>query len=79
MKNIIVLIFQLVGVVLVLAFFFSLANYCFGWHLGLEGAEVPGDPLSAVCFLAIGLASGAVGYFLARRKTNPKDRLRSDG
>jgi hypothetical protein len=66
MKNLIALICQIVGLCLVLAFFFSLANYLFGLHLGMKGQEVPADPRAAVSFLVIGLASGAIAYFLSR-------------
>ena len=66
MKNLITLICQLVGVFLVLAFFFSLANYLFGWHLGLKGQEVPGDPRAAVLFLVVGLVFGGGAYLLGR-------------
>jgi hypothetical protein len=66
MKSMIALICQLVGFFLVLAFFFSLANYFFGWHLGMKGAEVPGDPRAAVVFLLVGLTSGAGAYLLSR-------------
>jgi tellurite resistance protein TehA-like permease len=66
MKNMIALICQLVGFFLVLAFFFSLANYFFGWHLGMKGAEVPADPRAAALFLMIGLASGSGAYLLGR-------------
>jgi tellurite resistance protein TehA-like permease len=68
MKNLIALICQIVGLFLILAFFFSLANYLFGLHLGMKGAEVPADPRAAVSFLVIGLASGAIAYFLTRRR-----------
>jgi hypothetical protein len=68
MKNIIILICQLIGAFLVLAFFFSLANYFFGWHLGMKGQEVPGDPRAAVVFLLVGLASGGVAFLLGRAK-----------
>lgn len=74
MKSMIALICQLVGVCLVLAFFFSLANYFFGWHLGMKGAEVPGDPRAAFLFLGIGLASGAGAYFLGRSEKNKADQ-----
>lgn len=66
MKNLIALICQIVGFFLVLAFFFSLANYLFGWHLGMKGQEVPADPRAAVMFLVIGLASGSGAYLLGR-------------
>lgn len=72
MKNILILICQLVGVFLILAFFFSLGNYFFGWHLGMKGQEVPADPRAAVMFLLIGLASGAIAYFLGRRPRSEK-------
>jgi hypothetical protein len=73
MKNIIALICQLVGFFLVLAFFFSLGNYFFGWHLGMKGQEVPGDPRAAVLFLVIGLASGSGAYLLSRSDKATKD------
>lgn len=66
MKNMIALICQLVGFFLVLAFFFSLGNYFFGWHLGMKGQEVPADPRAAAVFLAVGLVSGVTAYFLTR-------------
>ena len=68
MKNMIALICQLVGFFLVLAFFFSLANYFFGWHLGMKGQEVPADPRAAAVFLAVGLVSGGSAYLLSRKK-----------
>jgi drug/metabolite transporter (DMT)-like permease len=67
MKNLLALICQLVGFFLVLAFFFSLANYIFGWHLGMKGQEVPADPRAAAMFLLIGLVSGGIAFFLSRR------------
>ena len=66
MKNLIALICQLVGLFLILAFFFSLANYLFGLHLGMKGQEVPADPRAAISFLVIGLMSGAIAYFLSK-------------
>ena len=68
MKNMVALICQLVGFFLVLAFFFSLANYFFGWHLGMKGQEVPGDPRAAAVFLAVGLVSAGSAYLLSRSK-----------
>ena len=67
MKDIVALICQLVGFLLALAFFFSLGNYFFGWHLGLKGQEVPGDPRAAVLFLVIAAVCGAIAYFLGRK------------
>ena len=50
MKNLIALICQIVGLFLILAFFFSLANNLFGLHLGMKGQEVPADPRGG-CFI----------------------------
>jgi hypothetical protein len=72
MKSMIALICQVVGFFLVLAFFFSLANYFFGWHLGMKGQEVPGDPRAAVLFLVIGLGSGLGAYVLGRSDKSKK-------
>ena len=66
MKNTITLICQLIGFFLVLAFFFSLANYFFGWHLGMKGQEVPGDPRAAGVFLVVGIIFGGGAYLLGR-------------
>ena len=79
MKSMITLICQLVGVFLVFAFLFSLGNYFFGWHLGMKGQEVPGDPRAAAVFLGIGLVLGGCAYFLGRaersnRPDNPSSQ-----
>jgi len=72
MKNMIALICQLVGFFLVLAFFFSLGNYFFGWHLGMKGQEVPGDPRAAIVFLVVGLVSIGAAYLLTRNRNAKK-------
>ncbi len=67
MKNMLLLICYLVGICMLLAFFFSFANYLFGWHLSVKGAEVPGDPLAAVVFLGIGVLCLAISYLVNRK------------
>jgi hypothetical protein len=52
---------------MVIAFFCSLANYFFGWHLSLKGAEVPDDPRAALVFLGIGVLCLAVSYLISRK------------
>jgi len=68
MKNIILLFLQIFAVIFSLAFVFSLLNYFFGWHMGMKGQEVPGDPRAALLFLGIGLVCGAVVYITGRKK-----------
>jgi hypothetical protein len=68
MKNLISLLCQLIAVILGLAFFFSLGNYFFGWHLGLKGQEVPADWRAALMFLGIAAVLGGLGYILGREK-----------
>ena len=69
MKNIILLFLQIFAFVFSLAFIFSLLNYAFGWHLGMKGQEVPGDPRAALLFLGLGLVCGAIVYIIGRKKT----------
>lgn len=68
MKNITLLLLQIFAFVFSLAFVFSMLNYLLGWHLGMKGQEVPGDPRAALLFLGIGLVCGAVVYLAGRKK-----------
>lgn len=67
MKNFIVLIIQLCGYAFILAFFLSLLNYFFGWHLGIKGAEVPAEPEFAVIILVLGVVFCGLGHFLDKK------------
>lgn len=67
MKNLIILIIQLCGYAFILAFFLSLLNYFFGWHLGIKGAEVPSDPGFAIFILILGGIFSALGWFLDKK------------
>jgi hypothetical protein len=65
--SIVIVIIQVSGVAMIIGFVLALLNWGFGWHLGLKGAEVPGDPAAAVFFLVVGLILSALGRFLDKR------------
>ncbi len=67
MKNFIILIIQLLGYAFLIASPISALNYYFKWHIGIYGAEVPGEPGFAIVILILGLIVSGVGYFLDKR------------
>ncbi len=67
MKNFIIVVIQIAGVAFIIAFFLSLLNYFFDWHLGMYDAEVPAEPEFAVVILVLGLVTSGLGYFLDKK------------
>ncbi len=67
MKNFVILVIQLCGYAFILAFFVSLANYFFGWRLGIEGAEVPAEPEFAIVILILGIIASLLGWYLDKK------------
>jgi len=63
MKDLILMLLQLIGVVCFLGFIFSLLNIAFGWNIGFKGAAVPADIRATLSFLAVAGICAAVVYF----------------
>ena len=66
MKDLILMILQIVVVACLLGVFASTMNYFFDWHLGFKGAEAPGDPRAIVSFIIAAGVCGAIVYFWGR-------------
>ncbi|HMJ08354.1 MAG TPA: hypothetical protein VK468_05075 [Pyrinomonadaceae bacterium] len=71
MKDILMMILQLVATVCLLAVIFSLLNMAFGWHIGFKGAEVPADYRASLLFLAISVVFGGIVYFFGKENKPP--------
>ncbi len=65
--GILIVIIQFSGIALIIGFVLALVNWSFGTHLGIKGAEVPGDPAAAVLFLVIGAILVVTGRVLDRK------------
>ena len=67
MKDLIMLILQIVVVACILGTFGTLMNYFFGWSIGFKGAELPADLRAVALFIALGGLSAAIVYFGDRK------------
>lgn len=70
MKDIVLLILQIVVFACVMGSFGTLMNYFFGWHLGYKGAELPADLRAAAMFVVLGGVCAAIVYLGDRRKSS---------
>lgn len=64
MKNFLLIACQLGFAAFVMVAVCSILNWSFGWQLGFKGSEIPGDPVSAVAFLILGLLFGGAYLFM---------------
>ena len=73
MKDLIMLILQIVVVACILGTFGTLMNYFFGWSIGFKGTELPPDLRAAALFVVMGGISAAIVYFGDRKtvQNNP--------
>jgi hypothetical protein len=72
MKDLVLLILQIVVIACLLGFIFSLLNYFLGWNIGFRGAAVPADLRATTAFLVVGGACAAIVYFWDRRPKSQK-------
>ncbi len=68
MKSFLILCLQLGFVAFTMAAIFAVINYLTGWHLGIKGEAVPGDPLMAAVFFIIAGISGGGSLLLTKNK-----------
>ncbi|MCW5956049.1 MAG: hypothetical protein KIT61_05650 [Pyrinomonadaceae bacterium] len=67
-KDIILLVLNIVVVACLLGTIGSLLSYFFGWTIKFKGAEVPGDLRATALFIVMGGLSAAIVYFAGRKK-----------
>ena len=69
MKDLILLVLQIVVFACIMGTFGTLMNYFFGWSIGFKGTELPADLRAAALFIVMGGVSAAIVYFGDRKKT----------
>lgn len=67
-KDLILLILNIVVFACILGTIGSLLSYFFGWTISFKGAEVPGDLRATAMFVVMGGVSAAIVYFAGRKK-----------
>lgn len=72
MKDLLLLLLQLVGGVCLLGSVLSLLGILWGEPMRLKGAEVPDDWRAAVAFLAAGAVCFGIVYLATRKKVQNK-------
>ncbi|MEP7147620.1 MAG: hypothetical protein ABI857_01885 [Acidobacteriota bacterium] len=68
MKNLFLLLLQLVGAVCGIGFLLSIIGIIWGKPMSLKGAEVPNDWRAAVSFLIAASVCFAIAYLVDRKK-----------
>ena len=68
MKDLLLLVLQIIAFACVLGFIFSILNMLFGWHVGFKGAEVPADIRATISFAIAAAVCGGIVYFAGRKK-----------
>lgn len=72
MKDLLILLIQLVGGVCLLGFVLSILGIFWGEPMRLKGAEVPDDWRAAVSFLVAGAVCFGIVYLATRKKDQNK-------
>jgi hypothetical protein len=67
-KDLILLVLQIVVFACIMGTFGTLMNYFFGWSIGFKGTELPADLRAAALFIVMGGVSAAIVYFGDRKK-----------
>jgi VIT1/CCC1 family predicted Fe2+/Mn2+ transporter len=68
MKDLILLLVQLVGVVSFLGGIFALMNRLFGFSIGTKGNPLPADFRAAAMLFGIAAVCGLIFYLLGRKR-----------
>ena len=77
MKDLLLLLLQLIGAVCLLGFLLSILGILWGEPMNLKGAEVPDDWRAAASFLVAGAVCFAIVHLAGRKKT-PADQNHPD-
>jgi putative exporter of polyketide antibiotics len=68
MKNLLLLVLQIVGMVCAIGFILSVIGIFLGRPLHFKGAEAPNDWRAAVTFLIAAAVIGGIFYLLGKRR-----------
>ena len=63
MKDLIMMILQIIVVACLFGVFASSVNYFLGWHIGFKGGEAPADPRAIASFIVAAAVCSAIVYF----------------
>jgi hypothetical protein len=68
MKNLLLLLLQIIGFVCAVGFILSVIGILWGKPMHLKGAEVPADWRAAISFLVAAAVIGGIFYILDKKK-----------
>jgi len=68
MKNLLLLLLQIIGFVCAVGFILSVIGILWGKPMHLKGAEVPADWRAAISFLVAASVIGGIFYILDKKK-----------
>ena len=68
MKNLLLLLLQIIGFVCAVGFILSVIGILWGKPMHLKGAEVPQDWRAAISFLVAAAVIGGIFYILDKKK-----------
>ncbi len=72
MKDLFVILLQIIGLACGLGFIGWFFNYFFGFSVGFKGTVVPSEPLAGLSFFLVAGASFGLAYLLGRGKAQNK-------
>lgn len=72
MKDLFIILLQIIGLACGLGFIGWVFNYFFGFNVGFKGTAVPTEPLAGLSFFLVGGASFGLAYLLGRAKGQNK-------
>jgi hypothetical protein len=72
MKDLLIILLQIIGLACGLCFIGWIFNYFFGFSVGFKGTAVPSEPQAGFAFFLVGAASFGVAYLLGRGKAQNK-------
>lgn len=74
MKDLSLLLLQIIGFACFLGFVFWIFNRFLGFSMGFKGATVPKEWEAGISFLVVGAACFGIAYFFGRKKAAPKQQ-----
>jgi hypothetical protein len=72
MKDLFVMVLQIVGFACLLGLIGWFFNYFLGFSVGFKGVKVPTEPLAGLSFFVVSAVCFGLGYLLGRGKSQNK-------
>jgi hypothetical protein len=72
MKDLIIILLQIIGMACGLGFIGWIFNYFFGFFVGFKGTAVPSEPIAGLAFFLVGAACFGLAYLLGHGKPQNK-------